>query len=178
MTVLDRILGGGFSSRIMMNLRERRGFTYGASTALTALHNAGTFYAASSVRTDATDSALVEVMREFRAIASEPVPEAELQAALTNLIASFPASLQSVQELASRMQTLLLYDMPLDYYATYREQLAAITAADVLAAAQARLRPESLAIVVVGDLASIEAPIRAANLGTVEVWDREGNRVR
>lgn len=178
MTVLDRILGGGFSSRILMNLRERRGFTYGAFTSLTALHNAGTFYATSSVRTDATDSSLVEVMREFRTIASEPVPEAELEAALTNLIASFPASLQSVQELASRMQTLLLYDMALDYYATYRERLAAVTAADVLAAAQARLNPAAITMVVVGDLARIEAPVRAANLGTVEVWDREGNRLR
>jgi len=178
MTVLDRVLGGGFSSRIMMNLRERRGFTYGAYTGLSALHNAGVFYAVSSVRTDATDSALVEVMREFRVIATEPVPETELQAAVNNLVASFPASLQSVQELAGRMQTLLLYDMPLDYYTTYREQLAAVTAPDVLGAARARLSPESVTMVVVGDLSRIEAPIRAANLGTVEVWDREGNRLR
>ena len=178
LTVLNRVLGGGFTSRIMANLRERRGFTYGANTILSALQNAGTFYAASSVRTNATDSALAEVMHEYRRIAEEPVPPQELQAAVNNLVASFPASVQSVQELANRLQTLLIYDMPMNYYNTYRERLSAVTGADVMATAAQRLSPGAVTMVVVGDLAQIEAPIRSRNFGQVEVWDREGNRLR
>lgn len=178
MTVLNRIMGGGFTSRINTNLRERRGFTYGANTVNSALQNAGTFYAASSVRTNATDSALAEVMNEFRRIVAEPVPDAEFQAAVNNLVASFPASVQSVQELANRLQTLLIYGMPLDYYNTYRERLAAVTQADLNAVARRRLVPASVTMVVVGDLAQIEAPIRARNFGAVEVWNREGVKVR
>jgi zinc protease len=178
MTVFNRIMGGGFTSRINTNLRERRGFTYGAGTSNAALGNAGTFYASSSVRTNATDSALAEVMHEFKRITDEEVPAAEYQAALNNLVASFPASVQSVQELANRLQTLLIYDMPLDYYNTYREKLAAVTPAEVQAIARKRLQPNAITMVVVGDLATIEAPIRARNFGTVEVWDRQGVKVR
>ena len=178
MTVLNRILGGGFTSRINTNLRERRGFTYGAGTVLSALQNAGTFYASSSVRTNATDSALAEVMNEFNRISAEPVPAAEYQAAVNNLVASFPASVQSVQELAGRLQTLLIYGMPLDYYNTYREKLAAVTPGELNAIAKQRLVPNAVTMVVVGDLAQIEAPIRARNFGAVEVWNREGVKVR
>ncbi len=178
MSVLSRILGGGFTSRINTNLRERRGFTYGAGTSNAALQNAGTFYASSSVRTNATDSALAEVMNEYRRIVAEEVPAAEYQAAMNNLVASFPASVQSVQELANRLQTLLIYDMPLDYYNTFRERLSAVTPAEVQALARQRLAPNAITMVVVGDLAQIEAPIRARNFGTVEVWDRQGQKVR
>ena len=178
MTVLNRIMGGGFTSRINTNLRERRGFTYGANTSLSALQNAGTFYAASSVRTNATDSALAEVINEFRRIVDEPVPAAEYQAAVNNLVASFPASVQSVQELAGRLQTLLIYGMPLDYYNTYRERLGAVTATELNAIARQRLAPGAVTMVVVGDLAQIEAPIRARKFGTAEVWSREGTKVR
>ncbi len=178
MTVLNRIMGGGFTSRINTNLRERRGFTYGANTANAALQNAGTFYASSSVRTSATDSALAEVMNEYRRIVAEPVPAAEFQAGVNNLVASFPASVQSVQELAGRLQTLLIYGMPLDYYNTYRERLAAVTPADLNAIASQRLAPSAVTMVVVGDLAQIEAPIRSRNFGTVEVWNREGVKIR
>ena len=177
MTVLNRILGGGFTSRINTNLRERRGFTYGANTNLATLQNAGTFQAVSSVRTSATDSALAEVMNEYRRIVSEEVPAAEYSAALNNIVASFPASVQSVQELAGRLQTLLIYGMPLDYYNTYREKLGAVTAADVLAVAKKRLNPDAVTMVVVGDLKTIEAPIRARNFGTVEVWYKDGTKV-
>ncbi len=178
MTVLSRILGGGFTSRINTNLRERRGFTYGAGTANAALQNAGTFYASSSVRTNATDSALAEVTNEYTRIVNEEVPAAEYQAALNNLVASFPASVQSVQELAGRLQTLLIYGMPLDYYNTYREKLSAVTPAEVQTLARQKLAPNGITMVVVGDLAQIEAPIRARNFGTVEVWNREGQKVR
>lgn len=178
MTALSHVLGGGFNARINQNLRERHGWTYGAFTNFSALRGAGTFAISSSVRTNATDSALVESVKEYRQVVREPVPPDELHGALNNLVGSFPASVQTVQGLAQRMQSVILYGLPLDYYATYRERLAAVTPEDVMQVGRSRLDPEALTIVVAGDLAAIEAPIRALNLGTVEVWTPDGERVR
>lgn len=175
---IAQVLGGGFNSRINQNLRETRGWTYGAGANLSALRGSGTFFITSSVRAGATDSAVVESVREYRRIATEPVPAEELRGAMNNLIGSFPTSVQTVQGLSQRMQTVLLYDLPLDYYADYRERLAALTADELLELARRRLTPDALTIVVAGDLATIEAPIRALNVGSVEIWGPEGVRLR
>ncbi|HEU0014619.1 MAG TPA: pitrilysin family protein [Longimicrobium sp.] len=178
LSALNHVLGGGFNARINMNLRERHGWTYGANSAFAPQRGAGTLFIASSVRTNATDSALVESVNEFRRIVNEPVPEAELAGAMGNLAGSFPASVQTVQGLAQRVQNLLVWGMPLDYYATYAQRLTAVTPADIAAVGRARVNPEALTIVVAGDLAAIEAPIRALNLGDVEVWSPAGEKVR
>jgi len=178
MTALNHVLGGGAVARLNKNLREKHGWTYGAGSGVNAMHGVGTFFMTSSVRTNATDSALVEAIREYRRMVQEPVPAPELKAALGNLVASFPNSVQTVQELAGRMETVLVYGLPLDYYSTYRERLAAVTQADVAQAARKHLRPDALTVVVVGDLSKIEQPVRALNLGTVEVWSPEGEKLR
>ena len=178
MEALSQVLGGGFKARANMNLRERHGWTYGAFTSFRPLDGVGTFSITASVRTNATDSAVAETVGEFRRIASEPVPAAELAGALNNVVGSFPSSVQTVQSLAGRMETLLVYGLPLDYWSTYRERLAAVTPADLSALGRGHLRPSGLTVVVAGDLSKIEQPIRALNLGTVEVWDASGNKVR
>ncbi|HVT04373.1 MAG TPA: hypothetical protein VHL58_13475, partial [Thermoanaerobaculia bacterium] len=89
----------------------------------------------------------------------------------------FPNAVQTVQGLQSRLQNLILWGLPMDFYATYRERLAAVTPADVRRAA-AHLDPDDVLVVVAGDLSKIEAPIRALNLGAVEVWDPSGKKVR
>ncbi|HEX2190706.1 MAG TPA: pitrilysin family protein [Longimicrobiaceae bacterium] len=178
MTALNHVLGGGFNARINQNLRERHGWTYGAFSNFAALQGVGTVAISSSVRTNATDSALVESVQEFRRLARETVPASEMSGALGNLVGSFPASVQTVQGLAQRMQTAIVYGLPLDYYATYRERLAAVTPEEAAELARRLLAPDALTIVVAGDLAAIEAPIRALNLGAVEVWSPEGERVR
>ena len=175
---LTQVLGGGFGARVNMNLRERHGWTYGAFASLQALRGAGMFYISSSVRTNATDSAVAEVVREYRRIASESVPHEELTGALANVVGSFPSSVQTVQGLAQRIQSVLLYGLPSDYYNTYRERIAALRPEDIAGVAREKLTPNALTIVVAGDLANIEAPIRALNLGPVEVWDADGNVVR
>jgi zinc protease len=91
---------------------------------------------------------------------------------------SFPASVQTVQGLAGRMQNLLVWGLPLDFYATYGPRLAAMTPSDIAGVARGRLAPGALTVVVAGDLATIEAPIRALNLGEVEVWSPSGERIR
>ena len=176
--VLTQVLGGSFAARINQNLRERHGWTYGAFANFNPLRGAGILLINSSVRTNATDSAVAESVREFRRLVEEPVPAEEMSGATGNLVGSFPTSVQTVQGLAQRMQNLLVWGLPLDYYGTYRERLGAVTAADVADVGRARLNPGALTVVVAGDLAQIEAPIRALNLGDVEVWSPAGERVR
>lgn len=178
LAALAQVLGGGFNARINQNLRERHGWTYGAFASFAPLRGAGTLYVSSSVRTGATDSALVETVGEFRRIVDEPVPEAELRAGTNNLTGSFPASVQTVQGLAQRMQNVLVWGLPLDFYATYLPRLDAVTVEDVSDVGRRRVHPEALVVVVAGDLAQIEGPIRALELGDVEVWDADGGRVR
>ena len=177
MVALNRVLGGGFSSRINLNLREKHGYTYGAGSVLDLRPGSGAFRISSDVRTNATDSALAETVSEYRRITSEPVPAPELQSAVNNLVSAFPNGVQTVQGLTGRIQQLIVWGLPVNFYATYRERLAAVTPEDVRTAAN-RLTPDNLIVVVAGDLSKIEAPIRARNLGTVEVWDPNGNKVR
>lgn len=178
MVVLNHILGGGFNNRVNLNLREKHGYSYGAGSVLDLRPGSGVFRIASDVRTTATDSALVEAVNEYRRIAIEAVPAQELQGAVNNLVSSFPNSVQSVQGLTRRIQQLIEWGLPVDFYATYRERLAAVTPEDVRRVAASRLTPDNLIVVVAGDLSKIEAPIRARNLGTVEVWDQSGTKVR
>jgi zinc protease len=174
----SRVLGGGFSSRINMNLREKHGWSYGAFASYSPLKGTGAFYISSTVRTNSTDSALAESVREFRRLATESVPAGELSDNVTNVVSSFPSSVQTVQGLMSRLTNVVVYGLPLDYYSTYRERLSAVTPADISQIGSSYLKPDALTIVAVGDLKTIEAPIRAQNLGNVEVWDSEGKKLR
>ena len=178
MVALNHVFGGGFSNRVNLNLREKHGYTYGAGSTLDLRPGSGAFRVSSEVRTNATDSALVEVVNEYKRIVAEPVPAAELQGSVNNLVSGFPSSVQSVQQLTNRIQQLIIWGLPADYFATYRERLAAVTPEDVRTVATTRLTPNNLIVVVAGDLSKIEAPIRARNLGAVEVWDINGNKVR
>jgi zinc protease len=175
---LSQVLGGGFRARVNMDLREAHGWTYGAFTSFAPRAGVGTFAITSSVRTNATDSALAAAVAQYRRIATQPVPNEELQAGLANIVGSFPNSVQTVQGLTGRLETLLTYGLPLDFWSTYRERVAAVTPADVSAVGTRALTPDALTVVVAGDLSKIEQPIRALNLGTVEVWDAAGNKVR
>jgi zinc protease len=178
LAALTHVLGGAFNARINQNLRERHGWTYSAFATYTALRGGGTLFINSSVRTSATDSAVAESVREYRRIVDEAVPVEELAGATGNMAGSFPASVQTVQGLAQRMQNLLVWGLPMDFYATYAPRLTAFTPADIGGVGRGRLTPGALTIVVAGDLASIEAPIRALNLGPVEVWSPAGERIR
>lgn len=175
---LNQVLGGGFSGRVNMNLREKHGYTYGAFSGLDLRSGAGAFDVESEVRSDATDSALVEAIGEYRRIVSDAVPATELQGAVNNMVSSFPNSVQTVQGLSGSLQNLIVWGLPLDFYTTYRERLAALTPEDIARTAKFRLKPDNLIVVVAGDLSKIEAPIRARNFGTVEVWDANGNKIR
>ena len=178
MLALNQVLGGAVSSRLNNNLREKHGYTYGAFSGFDLRAGAGALQASSEVRTNATDSALVEAIAEYRRIVTEPVPATELQGAVNSLVSGFPNAVQSVQGLTGRLQGLIIWGLPVDFYATYRERLAAVTPEDVHRVAASKLTPDNLVVVVAGDLSKIEAPIRARSLGTVEVWDPDGKKLR
>jgi zinc protease len=178
MVALSHVLGGGFSSRMNLNLREKHGYTYGAFSGLDLRAGAGAFRVSSDVRTNATDSALVEALGEYKRIAAEAVPAPELESMVNNLVSAFPNSVQSVQGLSASLQSLIIWGLPLDFYKTYRERLSAVTPADLQQVASTKLTPNNVIVVVAGDLSKIEAPIRARNLGTVEVWDANGHKLR
>ncbi|HEX2080150.1 MAG TPA: pitrilysin family protein [Longimicrobium sp.] len=169
--LLNRVLGVGTSSRLNRTLRERRGFTYGVQSYVEARRGVGVFSVEGLVRTDATDSTLVELSAELRRLASGDVTAEELEGAVSGLTGSFPTSIATVQALRTRLVNLLAWDAPLDFYTSYRERLSSVDLAQVNAAARRLFHPERMIYVLVGDLRAIEAPVRALNLGRVEVWD-------
>jgi len=173
-----RVLGGGFGSRINMNLREKHGWSYGAFANFNPLVGAGTFSISSEIRTGATDSAIAESVREFKRIVDEPVAAEEAKDQINNVVASFPSSVQTVQGLMNRLANVVTYGLPSNFYGTYRERLAAVTPADIGRVGKSLLTPSAVTVVAVGDLKAIEAPIKALNIGTVEVWSVDGQRVR
>ena len=173
-----QVLGGGFGSRINMNLREKHGWSYGAFAGFNPLVNAGTFSISSEIRTGATDSAIAESVREYKRLVDEAVSATEVKDQLNNVVASFPSSVQTVQGLMNRLVNVVTYGLPYDFYSSYREKLAAVSAADIGRVGKSLLTPGSVTVVAVGDLKTIEAPIRALNLGPVEVWTADGTKVR
>lgn len=170
--VMNRIFGGGPSARLFLNLREDKGYTYGAYSNFGGSKFPGTVLASSEVRTDVTEGALKEFMYEIKRIRDEKVPAQELEDAKRSLVGSFALSLEQPQTLLSNIVLLKLYDLPADYYETYPQRVAAITADDVQRAAQKYLDLPRLQIVAVGDAAKARPAL--AQYGAVEVVDVEG----
>jgi zinc protease len=170
--VMNTALGGLFSSRINMNLREAHGYTYGAYSQFVFRRSAGPFFLGGSVRTDVTAPAVVEILKEARAMIERPLSTEELQLSKDALARSVPANFETSGNAASSFANVYVYDLGLDYYARYAERTDAVTADDALAAARTHLRPDELIVVAVGDRARIEPALRQLGLGAVEIWDR------
>ena len=172
MLVTNRILGGGASARFFMNLREEKGYTYGAYSNMQAVKYPGPWRGNSEVRTDVTAGALKEFLYEMTRIGTEPVPASELKEAEGSVVASFALSLETPSELLGNAMTSEIYGFPADYWDTYPRHVMAVTAADVQRVAKKYLSPDSLQIVAVGDGAKIQPVLE--KLGTVEVYSTDG----
>jgi predicted Zn-dependent peptidase len=170
--VMNTVLGGSFTSRLMQNLREDKGYTYGARSSFAFRVMAGPFLASSAVQTDATDKSLVEFFKELEAI-REPVPDEELDRAKNYQALGFPGNFQSVGAIAGNLEDIAVYDLPRDYFNRYVEGILAITPREVRDAAREYVVPDQLLVVVVGDRATIENGIRALNLGPMRVLSVE-----
>ena len=170
-TVLNAVLGGLFSSRLNLNLRERLGYTYGASSSLAMRRQPGTFTISSAVQSEGTAHAVSEMLRETRELQDDLVPETELADARSYLAGTFPLSLQTTDGLAARLSTLAMYGFPDDYWDSYRERLLAVTAHEVRETARRRLMPDRAAVVVVGDAKQLRPGLEALGVGPVRVID-------
>jgi zinc protease len=174
--VLNTILGGAFTSRLNQNLRETHGYTYGAGSAFALRRAGGPFVAQASVVTAKTDSSLIEFLKELRRIRDEAVPAAELEKAKQYIILGLPGDFETTAGAAFRFRDLLIYGLPLDYYAGYIDRINAVTAADVQRVARRYIDPDRFDIVIVGDRSQIEAGIRALNEGPIvyrDLWGQE-----
>lgn len=175
MLVMHTVLGANASSRLFMKLREEKGYTYGAYSSLDARRLAGTFRASAEVRTPVTGASLHEFFLELERIRSERVPDEELRHAKSYLTGVFPIRIETQDGLIDQLTSVRMFDLPLDYLHTYRENVSAVTAEDVQRVAQQHVRPDSAAIVVVGDAAEIESQVREHS-EEIEFYDTEGKR--
>ena len=165
--VLNTILGGSFSSRLNLNLREKHGYTYGAGSTFDMRKFVGPFSAAAGVQTDKTKESLQEFFNELNGIL-QPVPADELARAKNYVALRFPGGFEATSDITSRLEGVLVYHLPDDYFSTYVQNIQAVTAADVQRVARKYIQPDRFAVVVVGDRKVIEPGIRALNLGPIK----------
>jgi predicted Zn-dependent peptidase len=166
--VLNTVLGGSFTSRLNQNLREEHGYAYGASSIFDMRLVAGPFVAAAGVQTDKTAEAVREFFNELEGIRA-PIGAEELAKARSYIALGFPAEFETSTDLSRRLEELVVYRLPDDFFERYVPNVLAVTAEAVQQAAQRYVQPSRAAVVVVGDRKSIEPGIRALNLGPLQV---------
>ena len=172
--VMNEALGGLFSSRINLNLRERHGYTYGASSQFVFRRAAGPFLVATGVRTDVTGPAVSEILKELNRIRAEELTADELTLAKDSLVRSLPAEFETSSRVTGSTSNIYIYDLGLDYYSKLPDRLKAIDAAKAKVVAEKYIQPDKLIVVAVGDRARIGPELQKLNLGAMEVRDADG----
>ncbi len=173
--VMNTLLGGLFSSRINLNLREARAYTYGAFSSFQMNRSAGPFFAGGGIRSDATAPAVKEIFNEFDKMRNTPLSPEELKMTKDFIVHSLPGDFETTGRTVGRMSEIFVYGLPADYYATLPQRIETVTAQDVQSAAQKYVKPESMAVIAVGDRAKIEPELQKLNLGPIEIRDTEAN---
>jgi zinc protease len=172
--VMNNALGGLFSSRINMNLREEHGYTYGASSQFIFRRSAGPFVVAGGIRTDVTAPAVTEIFKELTGMLEKPMMSEELLKSKEALANSIPGAFETSVNTVNSFSNIFIYDLGLDYYTRYAQEVNAVTAEQALAVARRYIVPDRLVVIAVGDRNAIEGELRKLNLGTVEIRDLEG----
>jgi zinc protease len=175
--VMNSELGGLFSSRINLNLREEHGYTYGASSAFVYRRSQGYFLTGGGIRTDATAPAVTEIFKEIRRMIDTPMTAEELALAKDSQARSLPGLFEASSEAAGALSEIFLYDLAPDYYAKLPARLSAVTATDAETVAGKYLHPEQMILICVGDRAKIEPELVKLNLGAIEIRDPDGKIV-
>src|SRR5438874_2907566 len=176
LTMMNTILGGSFTSRLKQNLREARGFTYGAGSRFDMRRAAGPFIASAEIVSAKTDSALIEFMKELNGI-RQSVPPDELSRAKRYLQLQLPGNFETTQQISGALVPVALYGLPLDFYNNYVQNIEAVTQADVARVAQPYSNPGTLAVVIVGDRKTIEQALKSVNVGPIAVRDIAGKPI-
>jgi zinc protease len=172
LVVLNEVLGASAASRLFLNLREEHGYTYGVYSNVVARKYAGPWTAGGDMRTEVTEGAMTEFLRELNRIRDEKVPEAELDPARRSVVARFALSLESPQQLIGYAITRKAYNFPADYWDKYPAQITAITAEDVQRVAKKYINPATMLVVAVGDASKIKTILE--KYGPVEMVNASG----
>ena len=172
--VMNIALGGLFSSRINMNLREQHGYTYGASSQFTFRKSAGPFQVGSGVRTDVTGPSVAEIFKELRGMVDRPMDQTELQRAKDSLANSLAGAFETSADAVANFSNVFTYDLGLDYYTKYAQDVNRVTADQTLAVSKQYLVPGNMVVVAVGDRKVIQPALAKLNVGKVEIRDAEG----
>ena len=167
--VMNAVLGGLFGSRINLNLREVHGYTYGASSYFDWRRAPGPFVVSTAVQSEVTAPALREILNEIDRIRSEPISDGELSLARDYLSGVFPIRYETTAAIASALASLVVYQLPADYYDSYRRNVSAVSVEAVLNAARAHIHPDELQTTVVGDARVVRQTITDSRLGDVHV---------
>lgn len=175
--VMNTALGGSFTSRLNQDLREAKAYTYGASSRFDTRRFAGPFIARSEIVSAKTDSALIEFMRQLRAV-RDTMPQVELNKTKRYMQLAMPSAFETTGNIAQRLADVALYGLPLDYYNHYVANIEAVSQRDVQRVAQKYIDPLHLTIVIVGDRKSIEAPLRATSIAPISARDIQGRPVQ
>jgi zinc protease len=179
MQAADFSLGGSFTGRVNMNLREDKHWAYGAYTGMPDARGPRPYYAQASVQTDKTAEAMVELRKELSdVVGKRPLNEAELEQARKGMVLSLPGSAETTPEIAGFFVNILTFGLPDSYYNELIAKVRGLTLAQANAALKKYVHPEALTWVVVGDLARIEGPVRKLKFGEVTILDVDGNEVK
>lgn len=173
--VMNQVLGAGASSRVFMNLREEKGYTYGAYTRLNTKRLAGDLEATAEVRNDVTGASLKEFFYELERIRDAKVGKDELADAKSFLTGVFPIRAETQEGLTNLIVNQYLYGLPADYLRSYRSNVDAVTADDVQRVAREYVRPDEMAVVIVGDREAIMSQVEKY-AETIEIFDTEGQK--
>ena len=176
-TVMNAVLGGLFSSRINLNLREVHGYTYGAFSAFEWRRGAGPFVIQTAVKTDVTGAAVREILHEIDRMRGAEITMEELTLATSYLDGVFPIRYETTTAIATALSNLVIHDLPERFYDEYRMRVRNVTTGDVLRAAQRHLHPDELRIVVVGDPGVIATPLAELQGAPVEIVTPDGAEV-
>jgi zinc protease len=173
--VANNALGGLFSSRINMNLREKHGYTYGAGSYFNFRRGSGPFVIASSVRTDTTSDALREMFKEVQGMQTSPITPAEMTLSKDAAARSLAGRFETTQETVGTTGELFTYELPLDFYSKLPDKVDAVTPQDVERVAKQYFVPGRMFVVVVGDKQKIESGLQGLNLGKVQLTSFDGS---
>jgi zinc protease len=176
--VMNSDLGGLFSSRINMNLREAHGYTYGAFSQFVYRRYAGAVIAGGAIRTDATANAVTETLKEIHRMMETQMTPAELNLARDSESRSLPGLFETSGAATAAFSEIFTYDLPADYFQKLPARFSAVTAADTQALAMKYLKPDQMIVVCVGDRAKIEADLKKLNLGVMEIRDATGKVIQ
>ncbi|HEY3856350.1 MAG TPA: pitrilysin family protein [Verrucomicrobiae bacterium] len=176
---MNTVLGGAFSSRVNMNLREEKHWSYGAGTVVFAARGQGPFIAFAPVQSDKTKESMIELNKELHGILGQrPISDQELTTAQKNETLALPGSWETIDSVSTSIEDMVKFGLPDDYYNTYPAKVRALTASDLVNAAQKEVHPDQLVWVIVGDRAKIESGVRELGWGDIHFLDADGNAVK